>query len=173
MLLYNNTVSYPWETTVEDPSMEAAGGGFYLAFSAGVYTSTGYSEGIIACSGPLGPCGPQSQVLTTYGSVLGPGGGSLFSDAAGNWWLDYAAWQGGSPGCTSYSCGAARQLFVAAISLPSGTGAGPVQRAAPRRHGYYMVASDGGHLQLRQPPVLRFGGRPVPQQARGRHGGHP
>ena len=35
MLLTNNTVSYPWETTVEDPSMVAAGGGFYLAFSAG------------------------------------------------------------------------------------------------------------------------------------------
>ena len=40
-------------------------------------------------------------------------------DANGNWWLDYAAWQGGSPGCTSYGCGAARQLFVAPISLPS------------------------------------------------------
>ena len=63
--------------------MVAAGGGFYLAFSAGVYTSTGYSEGIATCSGPLGPCGAQSQILTTYGSALGPGGGALFSDAAG------------------------------------------------------------------------------------------
>ena len=90
MLLTNNTVSYPWEATVEDPSMVAAGGGYYLAFSAGVYTSTGYSEGITTCSGPLGPCGAQSQILTTYGSVLGPGGGALFADASGNWWLDYA-----------------------------------------------------------------------------------
>ena len=143
LLLTNNTVSYPWEATVENPSMKAAGGGFYLAFSAGVYTSTGYSEGIASCSGPLGPCGPQSQILTSYGSVLGPGGGSLFSDAGGNWWLDYAAWQGGAPGCTSYACGAARQLFVAPITLPSVTGQVPCTApAAPS--GYYMAASDGG-----------------------------
>jgi hypothetical protein len=143
MLLTNNTVSYPWETTVENPSMVAAGGGYYLAFSAGVYTSTGYSEGIATCSGPLGPCGAQSQILTTYGSVLGPGGGALFSDASGNWWLDYAAWQGGSAGCTSYTCGAARQLFVAPTSLPSVTGQVPCNAPASP-YGYYMVASDGG-----------------------------
>ena len=143
MLLYNNTVSYPWETTVEDPSMVAAGGGFYLAFSAGVYTSTGYSQGMTTCSGPLGPCGPQSQILTTYGSALGPGGGALFADAGGSWWLDYAAWQGGSSGCTNYSCGAARRLFVAPISLPSVNGEVPCNAPASP-HGYYMVASDGG-----------------------------
>ncbi len=143
VLLTNNTVSYPWEVTVEDPSMRAAGGGFYLAFSAGVYTSSGYSEGIATCSGPLGPCGPQSQILGSYGSVLGPGGGSLFSDAGGNWWLDYAAWQGGSPGCTSYGCGAARQLFVAPINLPSVTGQVPCNAPA-MPSGYYMAASDGG-----------------------------
>jgi hypothetical protein len=143
MLLTNNTVSYPWETTVEDPSMVAAGGGYYLAFSAGVYTSTGYSEAIATCNGPLGPCGAQSQILTTYGSVLGPGGGALFSDASGNWWLDYAAWQGGSAGCTSYTCGAARRLFVALISLPSVTGQVPCNAPASP-YGYYMVASDGG-----------------------------
>ena len=143
MLLTNNTVSYPWETTVEDPSMVAAGGGYYLAFSAGVYTSTGYSEGIATCNGPLGPCGAQSQILTTYGSVLGPGGGALFSDASGNWWLDYAAWQGGSAGCTSYTCGAARRLFVAPISLPSVTGQVPCNAPASP-YGYSMVASDGG-----------------------------
>ena len=143
LLLTNNTVSYPWETTVEDPSMAAAGGGFYLAFSAGVYTSTGYSEGITTCSGPLGPCGPQSQILTTYGSVLGPGGGALFADAGGKWWLDYAAWQGGSAGCTNYSCGAARRLFVAPITLPNVNGEVPCTAPASA-YGYDMVASDGG-----------------------------
>ena len=144
LLLTNNTVSNPWETTVENPSMKAAGGGFYLSFSAGVYTSTGYAAAITTCSGPLGPCGPQSQILTTYGSVLGPGGGSLFSDAHGSWWLDYAAWQGGSPGCTSYGCGAARQLFVAPITLPSAPG--PVVGIAPSADsgGYWLVANDGG-----------------------------
>jgi hypothetical protein len=161
MLFTNNTVAYPWETTVEDPSMAAAGGGFSLAFSAGVYTSAGYSEGITTCSGPLGPCGPQSQILTSYGSVLGPGGGSLFADAGGSWWLDYAAWQGGSPGCTSYTCGAARRLFVAPISLPSVNGEVPCSAPASP-YGYDMVATDGGIFNYGNLPFCGSeGGRPL------------
>ncbi len=161
MLLTNDTVSYPWEATVEDPSMQAAGGGFYLLFSAGVYTSTSYSEGIAACSGPLGPCGAQSQILTTYGTVLGPGGGSLFSGASGAWWIDYAAWQGGSPGCTSYTCGAARRLFVAPIDLPSANG--EVSCNAPSGpYGYFMVASDGGIFNYGNLPFCgSMGGLPL------------
>ncbi|MFZ0249635.1 MAG: family 43 glycosylhydrolase [Acidimicrobiales bacterium] len=160
LLMTNNTVTYPWETTVENPSMAATGGGFYLAFSAGVYTSSGYSEGIATCSGPLGPCGAQSQILTSYGSVLGPGGGALFSDASGSWWLDYAAWQGGSAGCTSYACGAARQLFVASIELPSINGEVPCNApAAPS--GYYMVATDGG--------IFNYGNLPFCGSAGGIH----
>ena len=101
--MYNDTAAYRWESTVEDPSMVDADGTYSLLFSAGVYTSTGYSEGITTCAGPLGPCGLDTQILTTYGSVLGPGGGSLFADATGAYWLDYAAWQGGSGGCTDYA----------------------------------------------------------------------
>jgi hypothetical protein len=161
LLLTNDTVSYPWEATVEDPSMEAAGGGFYLAFSAGVYTSAAYSEGIAACSGPLGPCGAQSQILTSYGSALGPGGGALFPDANGSWWLDYSAWQGGSAGCTNYSCGAARRLFVTPISLPNVDGEVPC--TAPRRpFGYDMAASDGGIFDYGNLPFCgSMGGLPL------------
>ncbi len=59
------------------------------------------------------------------------------------WWLDYAAWQGGSAGCTNYGCGAARRLFVAPISLPNVNGEVPCNAPASP-YGYYMVASDGG-----------------------------
>jgi Glycosyl hydrolases family 43 len=143
LLFTNNTVSYPWENTVEDPSMAFASGTYYLAFSAGVYTSANYSQGITVCRGPLGPCGVQTQVLTSYGSVLGPGGGALFSDASGNWWLDYAAWGGGSAGCVNYSCGAARRLYVAPISLPSANPQVPCS-APTGASGYRMVSADGG-----------------------------
>jgi hypothetical protein len=161
LLMTNNTVAYPWETTVEDPSMAPTGGGFYLAFSAGVYTSTGYSEGITTCSGPLGPCGTQTQILGTYGSVLGPGGGSLFADASGSWWLDYAAWQGGSGGCTSYSCGAARRLFVAPIALPNVNGEVPCSAPASP-FGYDTVATDGGVFNYGSMPFCGSeGGRPL------------
>jgi hypothetical protein len=139
-LMYNNTAAYPWEKTVEDPSMVDADGSYTLLFSAGLYTSTSYSEGITTCSGPLGPCGPDTQVLTTYGSVLGPGGGSLFADATGAFWLDYAAWQGGSGGCTSYGCGATRQLFVTPIQLSLQVPCYP----PASKSGYRFVAADGG-----------------------------
>ena len=139
-LMYNDTAVYPWQTTVEDPSMVDAGGTYDLLFSAGVYTSASYSEGITTCHGPLGPCGSDTQILTSYGPVLGPGGGSLFADATGAFWLDFAAWQGGSGGCTNYSCGATRQLFVTPIHLSLQVPCNP----PPSVSGYRFVASDGG-----------------------------
>jgi hypothetical protein len=139
-LMFNNTATYPWETTVEDPSMVDADGTLTLLFAAGIYTSAGYSEGITTCSGPLGPCGIDTRILISYGSVLGPGGGSLFADATGSWWVDYAAWQGGSAGCTNYGCLATRQLFTTPIHLSLQVPCSP----PPSKSGYRFVASDGG-----------------------------
>jgi hypothetical protein len=139
-LMFNNTTAYPWQTTVEDPTMVDADGTFTLLFSAGVYTTAAYSEGITTCSGPLGPCGTDTQILTSYGRVLGPGGGSLFADATGAWWMDYAAWQGGTSNCTTYACGATRQLFTTPIQLSLQVPCNP----PPSVSGYRFVASDGG-----------------------------
>jgi hypothetical protein len=157
-LMFNNTVAYPWESTVEDPSMVDAGGTYTLLFSAGVYTTTGYSEGITTCSGPLGPCGSDTRILTTYGSVLGPGGGSLFAGANGGFWLDYAAWQGGSGGCTNYSCGATRDLFVTPIGLSLQVPCNP----PASKDGYRFVASDGGIFDYGTMPFCgSMGGQPL------------
>src|SRR5579871_22801 len=164
LLIDNNKAIYPWEATVEDPSMAYADGTYFLLFAAGIYSSAGYSEAIATCSGPAGPCGPQSQILTTYGSVLGPGGGALFADATGKWWLDYAAWQGGSPGCTNYGCGAARRLFVAPISLPGNAPPPVVHCTAPAGSpaGYRFVASDGGIFSFGNLPFCgSTGGQPL------------
>ena len=151
--------------------MVAAGGGFYLAFSAGVYTSTGYSEGIATCSGPLGPCG--AAVPDPHHLRLGARSGrrSALLRRRRAWWLDYAAWQGGSPGCTNYGCGAARQLFVAPITLPNVNGQVPCNApAAP--YGYDMAASDGGIFNYGNLPFCGSeGGRPLNKPVVG-HGGH-
>jgi hypothetical protein len=162
-LMYNDTVAYPWEATVEDPDMVDAGGTWYLLFSAGIYTTSGYSEAVAECTGPTGPCGTPYQILTSYGSVLGPGGGSLFPDQSGNWLLDYAAWQGGSAGCTDYACGAARRLFIAPVTFPASD-----DRAAlrcdppPQPAGYRAVASDGGVFAFGDLPYCgSMGGRPL------------
>jgi hypothetical protein len=120
---------YPWETTDDDPSMAYAGGTYYLFFSGGNYLSGDYPTGYVVCSGPNGPCAqdePTDPLLSTAG---GSGGGMVFTDAAGNWWLAYQTW---SPaGCTSYSCGGQRQLSIAPISLPAAASPGPPPPGLP------------------------------------------
>ena len=82
----NDTVAYPWESTVEDPSMLAVGGQFYLLFSGGIYTSSSYAEGYAVCASPTSPCTQTDPdpILSSYGTVAGPGGGSWFQDASGH-----------------------------------------------------------------------------------------
>jgi hypothetical protein len=142
-IFYNNTAAYPWEATVEDPSMMMVGGQFYLLFSGGIYTSANYSEGYAVCASPVSTCTQTdpNPILSSYGTVAGPAGGSWFQDASGNYWLDYAAW---TAGCTSYSCGGTRRLFVAPINF-SGTSFPAVGVAdASGGEGYWVSASNGG-----------------------------
>jgi hypothetical protein len=119
---------YPWQTTTDDPSMAYAGGSYYLFFSGGNYLGNDYATGYVVCSGPNGPCDqnePSDPILTSAG---GAGGGMVFTDAAGNWWISYQTWA--PAGCTSYACGGERQLYIAPISLPSNA-APPPPRTIP------------------------------------------
>ena len=149
VLLTVDQPALPWETTTDDPQMVFASGTYNLLFSAGDFTTASYNEALTTCSGPLGPCGqPAAPFLTTYGSAYGPGGGSLFQDASGAWWLGYAAW---SMPCTSYSCGAVRQLYTAPIDLSNGLSV-PCNPPTSTPTGYRFVASDGG--------VFTYGNQP-------------
>jgi len=116
LVMAKDSAAHPWETTVDDPQMVWAGGRYLLFFTGGDWQSANYATGYAVCAGPAGPCTqPQAgPLLTSYGPAAGPGGGSLASDAAGNWFMAYAAW---SPGCTSYGCGGKRQLYVSPITL--------------------------------------------------------
>ena len=145
ILLTQDTVDYPWETTIENPDMVDVGGTYILLFSTGQYNTSTYSENFATCAGPEGPCtqGQSSPLLSSYGSAAGPGGGSLFQDGSGNWYLGYAAWQ---PGCTDYSCGGARRLFVAPAIITPASLTTPVTGMAstPTGGGYWLVNSQGG-----------------------------
>jgi beta-xylosidase len=116
IVMAKDSAAHPWETTVDDPQMVVAGGRYLLFFTGGDWQSAGYAMGYAVCAGPTGPCTqPQAgPLLSSYGPAAGPGGGSLASDASGNWFVAYAAW---SPGCTNYGCGGKRQLYVAPITL--------------------------------------------------------
>ena len=140
----------PWETTFDNPQMVFVDGSYELLFSTGNFLSASYAQALTTCSGPLGPC-PQPNsgpFLTSYGTVAGPGGGSLFTDASGNWWLGYAGWPSN---CTNYSCGAVRSLFVAPIALGNGLHV-PCNPPSGLPSGYRFTASDGG--------VFSFGNLP-------------
>ncbi len=143
VLLTVDQAALPWETTTDDPQMVYASGTYQLLFSGGNYESTTYNEAITNCSGPEGPCSqPSGPFLTTYGTVYGPGGGSLFQDAVGNWWLGYAAW---NESCTNYAapCNAVRRLFVAPVDLSNDLEV-PCSPPAGAPVGYRITASDGG-----------------------------
>ena len=141
VLLTVDQPQLPWETTTDDPQMVFADGAYNLLFSGGDYQSTSYNEALTTCAGPLGPCNqPAAPFLTTYGAAYGPGGGSLFQDAGGGWWLGYAAWN--AP-CTNYGCGAVRFLYAAPIDLSTGLSV-PCDPPAGTPYGYRFTASDGG-----------------------------
>ena len=133
------------EHTTDNPQMVSTGGGWKLLFSGGNFEDSSYNEQLADCAGPLGPCAnPPGPFLTTSGNGFGPGGGSLFVDPWGTWWLGYAGWNIPCTNCTS-TPGAVRQLFVTRVQLP--TGPPPVEyegmAAQPGGNGYWLVDSTG------------------------------
>ncbi len=147
LLLTQDTAQFPWETTIEDPDMVQVGATYFLTFSAGTWDSANYGEAVATCDGPVGPC-TQTETqpfLGSYTGAAGPGGGSFFQDANGNWYLAYAAWP---PGCTSYTgdgCVGARQLFVAPATFSPASLAAPVvgMAATPNGNGYWLADASG------------------------------
>jgi hypothetical protein len=163
-ILYNDTVDHPWESTVEDPDMVYAHGSYYLLFSGGAFNSSGYAEGYAVCATVVGPCSqPQvGPILGSSGSIVGPGGGSLFEDASGSWWIGFAAW---SPGCSSYACGGARRLYTAPLAFfapPLNQPVVGIAAARPAGGGYWEVARDGGIFSYGSAAFEgSMGGRPL------------
>ena len=133
------------EHTTDDPQLVFTGGAYQLLFSGGNFEDGTYDEQLAACAGPDGPCAnPPGPFLTSAGAAHGPGGGSLFQDAGGGWWLAFAAWNVPCSDCTSVA-GAYRQLFVVPTDLPpSPPPIGYTGMAAlPDGAGYWLVDSTG------------------------------
>jgi hypothetical protein len=136
------TATQPWESTVENPFMVDESGAYVLFFSGGLWDSAGYGTGYAVCAGPAGPCTQPlaTPVLHSDADRLGPGGASLVTDAAGNWWMAYAAWDGPASSY-SYAAGAFRSLWIAPVTF---TDFGPNVGAGEPPEGYDMAGSDGG-----------------------------
>jgi hypothetical protein len=146
VLLTQDTLAYPWETTIENPQMISHGGSHYLFYSGGQWDSINYGENYAWCQTAAGPCMRLrgTPMLMQYGTVLGPGGATAFRDAAGKWWMAYHAWNWP---CVTYGCGGQRKLYVQPLHFGGSSCVAPRSPA-----GYRMAAADGG--------VFSFGGDP-------------
>jgi hypothetical protein len=108
--------SRPPGNTVDNPQMVRARGAYYLFFTGGDYLKASYAMGYAVCRTRAGPCtrplpGP---ILSSYGSVAGPGGGSVFADTAGGFWLAYHAYAAPCPDV----CAPPRRFFTAPMRQP-------------------------------------------------------
>jgi hypothetical protein len=81
-------------TLVEAPTLVAAGGSYYLFYSANWWESANYAIGYALCTAPNGSCSkPRNSPIMASGSQRsGPGGEDVFIDGTGQLWMAYAAW---------------------------------------------------------------------------------
>lgn len=104
--------------TVDNPQMIRARGAYYLFFTGGDYLNASYAMGYAVCRTPVGPCDRPlpGPILSSYGSVAGPGGGSVFTDTGGGYWIAYHAYS--NPPCPN-QCAAPRRFFTAPMRNPN------------------------------------------------------
>jgi putative cell wall-binding protein len=114
------------------------GGRLYLFYSGNEWESPSYAVGWAVCASVQGPCAapPDKPLLTSAGNIVGPGGGSVFNDGSGQWWLGFAAWT--DPAKTTEATGS-RKLFFRRLQfqngrpvLQAGDGSYPAQPLAQR-----------------------------------------
>lgn len=114
-LLYGTDLA--WEgSVVENPALVRAGGVNWSFYSGNDWRTESYSMGYGWCWQGSGPCTKTtsaapwlSNAETDY--AKGPGGGDLFEDYNGNWWIVYHGWING----VGYEYGGVRGLFVDSV----------------------------------------------------------
>jgi len=108
-----------WEfPIVEAPSMFRDGNRYYLFYSGNRWQTAAYAIGYAVCASAVGPCTKPSSspLLASSGSLAGPGGESVFTDATGATRLAYHAWTQPDVG---YPKGA-RRLHISSLSFVGG-----------------------------------------------------
>jgi hypothetical protein len=105
----------PWEAgVIEAPDLVLSGGHYFLFYSGNQWNSANYAVGVAVCRGPLGPCSNLSSqpILSSGTDMAGPGGETIFTDAAGNPWIAFDAWV---PGAVGYPN--SRALYLRQLNL--------------------------------------------------------
>jgi beta-xylosidase len=109
---------------IESPNMmPAPGGGYLLFYSAGAWWTDNYRVFVQFCTSPTGGCTRiySTPVLSTRGSMAGPGAPTAFQDPAGNWMMGFHSWT--APYINYQVIGDirwARSLHILPITFPNG-----------------------------------------------------
>ncbi|MHB1854931.1 MAG: glycoside hydrolase family 43 protein [Acidimicrobiales bacterium] len=112
-------LSQRWQgSVVEAPAMVSQGGRYFLLYSGNNWDSAAYAIGYAVCRSVAGPCSEPdaAPVLSSHGSVAGPGSPGFFYDSTGQLRIAYHAWSAGHVGYP----GGARSLHIAKVVI-SGT----------------------------------------------------
>ena len=112
------TVTAAWESNnIEAPSMLVTPTGAWLFFSGNDWNSRRYATGVVHCASALGPCDRASGApwLASHGSLVGPGGASVYQESPGQFRLAYHGYRAPNVGFP-----ASRLLFIGALDLSSG-----------------------------------------------------
>ena len=87
---------YSWDNVhIEAPTMMSTPAtGILLFYSSGDFRTSTYRVGTARCDGPLGPCHRlyTTAVLSSRGSMFGPGGQTPFQVPDGSWRMAFHAW---------------------------------------------------------------------------------
>jgi beta-xylosidase len=108
-----------WEAgVIEAPNLVLSAGRYLLFYSGNNWDSANYAIGVAACRGPEGPCTDMTSqpILSSGPGMAGPGGGSVFFDAAGTPWIAFHAWV---PGAVGYPN--SRALYLRRLDLSGAT----------------------------------------------------
>ena len=163
-IFFNNTAAYPWETTVEDPSMRRRRRPVLPAVQRGHLHLVELRRGLGRlrhADQPLRPDRSQPDPVvvrlgrrTRWGFVV-PGRRPATTGSTT---------AVGPPGCTNYSCGGARRLFVTPITF--------VRRhsGSTSRRSESPTTADAGLLAGRPPTAASS---PSASRFYGSTGGHP
>ncbi|MGI8580403.1 MAG: glycoside hydrolase family 43 protein [Solirubrobacteraceae bacterium] len=110
-------VSHRWQrgldsSTVEGPSPVWHHGRLFLFYSTGSWVSD-YRMGYATARSPLGPFRDygRNPILRPGRSLIGPGGGTIFTGPHGSTWLAFHAWTGAA----GYTRGGQRTLRMAPV----------------------------------------------------------
>lgn len=131
---------------IENPSMAYANGRYWLKYSANWWESDNYRDHIAVCSSPTSGCSRWGTAVDPWlgagSGIAGPGGGTWFSDVAGQHYIMFHGWQK----AVGYSAGGYRAMFVERVTFDGSNGSPRLRPDLPQTAGSKTAYDSNGNF---------------------------